>query len=47
MENELTVIGSILSAMSDGVLVIGQDGRILLHNKAAEQILGLSEETLH
>ena len=39
--NEHTLINDILSDMSDGILVIGFDGEIKLHNHAAEKMLGL------
>ncbi len=39
--NEHTLIDDILSDMSDGILVIGFDGEIKLHNHAAEKMLGL------
>lgn len=44
--NEHMLIGSILNDMSDGILVIGFDGIIRLHNHAAEQLLGLPESAL-
>ena len=44
--SEHMLIGSILNDMSDGILVIGFDGRIRLHNHAAEQMLGLPESSL-
>ena len=44
--NEHMLIGSILNDMSDGILVIGFDGRIRLHNHAAEQMLGLPGSAL-
>ena len=51
MRNEMgydaqNMIGSILSDMSDGILVIGTDGTILLHNAAAVQFLGLHTGSL-
>lgn len=44
--SEHMLIGSILNDMSDGILVIGFDGRIRLLNHAAEQMLGLPESSL-
>ncbi|MBR4626947.1 MAG: PAS domain S-box protein [Ruminococcus sp.] len=46
MKNEGTIFGSILNDMSDGLLVIGFDGSIRLHNPAAAAILGLPENAL-
>ena len=46
MKNEESMIGSILNDMSDGVLVIGFDGKIRLHNPAAAKLLGLTESAL-
>ncbi len=45
--NEQVLISVILNEMSDGVLVIGTDGRIRLHNRAAEQILALPNDALN
>ncbi len=47
MNSEAAMFGSILNDMSDGVLVIGFDGQIRLHNPAAAQILGLPESALN
>ena len=47
MKHEKSIFGSILNDMSDGVLVIGFDGSIRLHNPAAATILGLPESALN
>ena len=47
MKNEESIFGSILNDMSDGVLVLGFDGSIRLHNPAASAILGLPESALN
>ena len=44
--NEHMLISGILNDMSDGILVIGFDGIIRLHNHAAEQLLALPESSL-
>ena len=44
--NEHMLISGILNDMSDGILVIGFDGIIRLHNHAAEQGK-LDKEILH
>ena len=40
------LINRILEDMSDGVIVIGFDGTIMLYNSAAERILGMSDDML-
>ena len=47
MKKEEAMCGSILNDMADGVLVIGFDGSIKLHNPAAAEILGLPDSALH
>ncbi len=44
--NDVQLISSILNDMSDGVILIGFDGKILLHNHAAAQLLSIPEESL-
>lgn len=44
--NNRFLMNGILNDMSDGVLMIGLDGTIQLHNRAAEQILGLPASAL-
>ena len=46
MKNEESMFSIILNDMSDGVLVIGFDGSIKLHNPAAAAILGVPESAL-
>lgn len=46
-QNERFIIDNVLNDLSDGVIVIGFDGRIILHNRAAEQILGMEEGSLN
>ncbi|MBR6069762.1 MAG: PAS domain S-box protein [Ruminococcus sp.] len=46
MDNERFLIKSILEDMSDGVIVVGFDGRIQQYNRAAKRILSLYDEQL-
>ncbi|MER7008632.1 ATP-binding protein [Dactylosporangium sp. NPDC000555] len=38
---------AILASVSEGVTVVGEDGRVLLHNPAARQLLGTAEDAEH
>ena len=46
MDNERFLIKSVLEDMSDGVIVVGFDGRIQQYNRAAKRILSLYDEQL-
>ena len=46
MDNEHFLIKRILEDMSDGVIVVGFDGRIQQYNRAAKRILSLYDEQL-
>ena len=46
-KNERFIIDNVLNDLSDGVIVIGFDGKIILHNRAAAEILGMEDETLN
>ena len=41
LQQQTRILNSILDGMGDGVVVIGQDGRTLLINKAAARVLGV------
>ena len=45
-DHEQFLIQRIMNDMSDGVIVIGFDGKIMLHNRAAEQMLRMPETSL-
>ncbi|NND84655.1 MAG: diguanylate cyclase, partial [Acidimicrobiia bacterium] len=40
------LLGQVLSTMGEGVVILGEDGAFVGHNKAAESILGLSSDQL-
>ena len=46
MEVEQATIRNLMNDMADGVLIIGFDGTVNLHNPAAASILGLPESAL-
>ncbi len=45
--NEELLMKHIIEDMSDGVISIGFDSRILVHNRAAAKILGMDNAQLH
>lgn len=46
MKNEQFLINSILNDISEGIIVFGFDGKIILHNHTAAQILGFPDFSL-
>ena len=46
-QSEAVFIRKILNDMSDGVILIGFDGKIIVHNRAAEHLLGMPEDCLN
>jgi len=43
LQNQTRILQSILTSMGDGVIVVNEQGRFLLFNPAAEQILGIGQ----